>query len=85
MHLEATHTFIRLYKRLPMEIQQHAKKTLERLQTDPAHPSLRHRKMAGQTDIYEVSVSMQHRMTYQKVGNTAYLRKVGTHDILRHP
>lgn len=85
MRLEATQTFIRLYKRLPSEIQLHVKKTLERLQVDSAHPSLRHRKMAGQVDIYEVSVSMHYRITYQKIGDTAYLRKVGTHDILRHP
>lgn len=85
MHLEATETFIRLYRKLPVELQSRVKKSLELLQSDPSHPSLRHRKMAGQFDIYEVSVSMHYRITYQKVGDTAYLRKVGTHDILRQP
>ena len=85
MHLEATQTFIQLYQKLPSEVQQHVKKTLTLLQTNPTYPSLRHRKMAGQVDIYEVSVSMQYRITYQKIGDTAYLRKVGTHDILRQP
>lgn len=85
MHLEATATFRRLYKKLPSHIQQHVKQTLELLQAHPTHPSLRHRKMAGQVDIYEVSVTMNYRMTYQKAGDIGYLRKVGTHDILRQP
>ncbi len=85
MHVEATQTFIRLYKKLPSALQAHVKKTLALFQQNPTHPSLRHRKMAGQADIYELSVTMHYRITYQKVGDTAYLRKVGTHDILRHP
>ena len=85
MRLEATDTFGKLYKTLPEEIKKRAGKTLKLLESNPNHPSLRHRKMAGQMDIYEVSVSMQYRITYHKVGDTGYLRKVGTHDLLRHP
>ena len=85
MHVEATQTFIRLYKKLPSDVKERVKRTLELLQTNPAHPSLRHQRMAGQADVYELSVSMRYRITYQKVGETAYLRKVGTHDILRQP
>jgi len=85
MHVEATRTFIRLYQALPSDLQERVKKTLLLLQQDPTRPSLRHRKMAGQDDIYELSVSMHYRITYQRIGETAYLRKVGTHDILRHP
>ena len=86
MHVEATQTFVRLYKKLPPDLQERVKKTLLLLlQQDPTHPSLRHRKMAGQEAIYELSISMHYRITYQKIGETAYLRKVGTHDILRHP
>ena len=85
MHLEATQTFVRLYRKLPHDLRDQVKKTLALFQQNPVHPSLRHRKMAGQSDIYELSVTMQYRITYQKVGDIAYLRKVGTHDILRHP
>ena len=85
MHLEATSTFRRLYKKLPAHIQQQVKHTLELLHSNPTHPSLRHRKMAGQADIYEVSVTMNYRITYQKAGDIGFLRKVGTHDILRQP
>ena len=85
MHLEATATFLRLYKRLPREVQEQTKKALALLVDNPSHPSLRHRKMAGQENIYELSVSMHYRITYEKIGETAYLRKIGTHDILRQP
>ncbi len=85
MHLEATHTFVRLYRKLPHEIQEQVKKVLLLLQENPGHPSLGHKKIAGQPDIYEIRVTLSYRVTYQRVGNTAYLRKVGTHDLLRNP
>jgi len=85
MHIEATQTFIRLYKKLPEELKKKSKKAIELLQSNHNHPSLGHKKMAGQKDIFEIRVSKSYRLTYQKVGNTVYLRKVGTHDTLRHP
>lgn len=85
MHIEATQTFIGLYKKLPEELKEKTKKAIDLLQANPAHPSLGHKKMAGQQNIFEVRVSGNYRVTYQRIGNTAYLRKVGTHDILRNP
>lgn len=85
MHIEATQTFIRLYRKLPEQIKERTKKAIELLQSNPAHPSLGHKKMAGQKDIFELRVSENYRITYQKIGDTAYLRKVGTHDLLRNP
>lgn len=85
MRLEATQTFAHLYRKLPKDIQERAKKALDILQTSPTHPSLGHRKMAGQSDIYEVRVTQNYRITYQRIGDTAYLRKIGTHNLLRNP
>ena len=85
MHIEATSTFIRLYKKLPKDIKERTKKTLELLQLNPSYPSLGHKKMAGQEDIFEIRISNNYRITYQKIGDTAYLRKVGTHDLLHNP
>lgn len=85
MHIEATKTFIGLYKKLPKELKEKTKKALELLKLNPAHPSLCHKKMTGQEDIFEVRVSKNYRLTYQKVDNIAYLRKIGTHDLLRKP
>jgi len=85
MHIEATQTFIKLYKKLPGEVKEQAKKALELLRSNPSHPSLGHKKMAGQENIFEIRASRNYRITYQKIDNTAYLRKVGTHDLLRNP
>ncbi|MSR78388.1 MAG: hypothetical protein EXS63_09250 [Candidatus Omnitrophica bacterium] len=85
LHIEATEKFIKLYRKLPRDIQERTQKTLELFQKDPAYPSLCHKKMSGQENIYELPVSQNYRITYQKVGNTAYLRKIGTHDLLQHP
>lgn len=85
MHVEITPTFGRLYKKLPPELKDRTKKALELFESDPAHPSLGHKKMSGQKDIYEIRVSDNYRITYQKIQNTAVLRKIGTHDLLRYP
>ncbi len=85
MHIEATQTFIRLYKKLPEEIKERTKKSLKLLQSNPGHPSLGHKKMAGQKDIFEIRISKNYRLTYQKIGDTAYLRKIGIHDVLHRP
>lgn len=37
--------------------------------------------MAGQQDIFEIRISRNYRLTYQKIDDTAYLRKIGTHDL----
>lgn len=81
MHLEATQTFIRLYKKLPPDLKKRAQKALEGFQSNPAHPSLVHKKMAGQRDIYELRVSQNYCVTYKKIGDTVYLRKIGSHDL----
>ena len=85
MHLEATQRFVRDYRKLPFEIRRQVKETLRVLEERPSHPSLHHKKMEGYPDIYEVRVSLQYRITYQKVGSVGYLRRVGPHDILRQP
>ena len=69
MHIEATRTFIKLYKKLPPDIRERTKKTLEFFQTNPTHPSLGHKKMAGQDNIFEIRVSHHYRITYQMIGD----------------
>ena len=85
MPIEATETFIRLYKKLPAEIKERTKKALDLFEDNPSHPSLGHKKMSGQETIYEIRVTDNYKITYQKTGNTAYLRKIGTHNLLRNP
>jgi len=85
MHFEATKRFIRDYRSLPSDIQEQVKKTLKLLQESPSHPSLHHKKMQGYSDIYEARITYRHRLTYQRIGGVGYLRRVGPHDVLKHP
>jgi mRNA-degrading endonuclease YafQ of YafQ-DinJ toxin-antitoxin module len=85
MHFETTPRFEKDYHALPAELKERVKKTLELLQKDPSHPSLHHKKMQGYTDVFEARITYSYRLTYQKIGDIGYLRRVGSHDILRHP
>lgn len=85
MHIEATETFLKLYRKLDPAVKEQVKKTLLQFQRDPSHPGLGHKKMSGQAQIYEIRVSRNYRITCTKSGDTVILRKVGTHDILQNP
>lgn len=46
------------------------------------HPSLRVKRMKGTSDIWELSVTMSYRLTFQLRERVMLLRRIGTHDIL---
>lgn len=85
LHLEYTAAFKRLYRKLPLQIQEKVDKSLLFLEQNPSHRSLHFKKMDGTKDIYEWRVSVNYRGTLKKMGKTACLRKVGTHNILKSP
>jgi len=41
--------------------------------------------MEGAKDIWEMRVTANYRITFQTTGDTAILRRVGSHDVLRRP
>ena len=73
------------YAKLPREIQSEADKALVFLIGNPKHPSLRMKKMNGTKDIWEIRISGKYRATMQFEGGICYLRRVGSHDILKKP
>ncbi|MBI3601846.1 MAG: type II toxin-antitoxin system mRNA interferase toxin, RelE/StbE family [Candidatus Omnitrophica bacterium] len=85
MIIETSKQFLKLYQKLPSEVQTQAKKSLALLRDNPFHPSLEHKKMTGYKDVWELRVNINYRITYQKIGDTAFLRKIGTHDLLQNP
>jgi mRNA-degrading endonuclease RelE of RelBE toxin-antitoxin system len=82
IHIEATNTFIKHYKKLDPALKSQIKAALIIFQNNPSHPSLGNKKLAGQKNIYEIRVSGNFRITYSKYGSTIILRKVGKHDII---
>ena len=85
IHIEATSTFIKHYRKLDFILQNQVKETLVLFKKNPLHPSLGNKKISGQKNIYELRVSKNFRITYSKEGNTIFLRKVWKHDIINNP
>lgn len=44
------------------------------------HPSLRIKRVKGTDLIWEASVTMNYRLTFQIINNAILLRKIGKHD-----
>ena len=51
------------------------------IESNPQHPSLRTKKIQGTDEIFEASITMGIRVTFQYIKpDTIYLRNVGEHD-----
>ena len=62
------------------------KSKLELMDQNPKHPSLRTKKIKGSSDIYEASITMNYRMTWQYYQDGILLRNIGEHDkTLKNP
>lgn len=65
------------------EIRGQYQKTLELLEVDPAHPSLRLHRLKGRlSDLYSVSINLSYRITLEFViqEEAILLVNVGAHD-----
>ena len=69
---------------LPAEIREAFYRKLELYLENPAHPSLRVKKIQS-TNLWEMSITMSYRLTFQHLEDGILLRKIGTHDILNNP
>lgn len=85
MRLAFSKRFIEDYRRLPAPVQKAADKQLERLLSDFHHPSLNAKKMQDPRDIWEGRVNKGYRFTFQIHEDVYFLRRIGTHDLLRRP
>ena len=56
------------------------KKKLKLLLENPRHPSLRVKKIKGQNNIFEASITMRIRITWQCYNDGILLRNLGEHD-----
>ena len=77
---ERTSRFKRAAKRLAPSDQERLAKSLLLYERDPAHPSLRIKRIQGTRDIWEGRVGDAVRFTFQKIEGGILLRNVGMHD-----
>ncbi len=85
MKLFYTKAFKKDYKSLSPKIQEKTDKAISLLLSNLTHPSLRVKKMSGQENIWEGSITMQYRFTFHVEKDIFILRRVGTHNILKSP
>lgn len=83
--VELTERFIKTYKKLPHDIHRKIQKAIRLLGDDPSHPSLRCKPIRGAPGIFEASVDMNYRLTYERLpGDILRLSVVGPHDYTRN-
>lgn len=85
MELYFTKSFEKDYKGLPAKIQKILDKQLNFLLDNIKHPSLHIKKMEGCFDIWEGRISKNYRFTFQIQENKCFIRRAGTHSILKNP
>jgi mRNA-degrading endonuclease RelE of RelBE toxin-antitoxin system len=80
MNIYYSELFADKARQLPIEVRRALKKKLELLVENPRHPSLRTKKIQGQDSLFEASVTMNIRMTWQYTEEGILLRNIGEHD-----
>ena len=86
MNLYTTTRFEREYKNLPQEIKSTAEGKIKLFVSNISHPSLRVKKIKGTECIWEASITMSYRLTFEKIGDGYLLRNIGPHDkTLKNP
>lgn len=74
------------YRSLSPEEKKQFKKKAKLMIENLKHPSLRIKKIQGRKGIFETSISMAIRLTWQFVKEGIYLRSIGPHDkTLKNP
>ena len=75
----------KLFEKLPKNIRETTYDKLDLFLKNPSHPSLRVKPVKGAKGIWEMSVTMNYRITFEVLEEEIYLRRIGTHNILEQP
>jgi hypothetical protein len=85
MIFDRTHSFDKAFKHLPEDVKKIFLEKMELMEKHFDHPSLRVKKIASADGIYEGSVNMHYRFTFQLIHGGILLRNIGQHDpVLSH-
>ena len=70
------------YQTLPAEIQKNFDQKPPVFLNDMLHPSLRVKRIQGTKNIWEGSITMKYRFTFELSDDKVIFRLIGTHDII---
>ena len=86
MNIYFSDLFLDGVQRLSVDAKKALKKKLDLLADNPKHPSLRTKKIKGREDIFEVSVNMDIRITWEFYEDGILLHNIGRQDkVLNNP
>lgn len=78
--------FDRAFRKLPEAVKKAFKEKMRLLvESNLTHPSLRVKKIKGTGRIWEASIDMDHRFTFEKVKGGIRLRVIGKHKVIGKP
>ena len=80
MNIYFSDLFLGSVKRLSDDAKKALKKKLDIMADNPKHPSLRTKKIKGHENIFEASITMGIRMTWEYFEDGILLRNIGEHD-----
>jgi mRNA-degrading endonuclease RelE of RelBE toxin-antitoxin system len=72
--------FLESVEQLSDDVKKALKKKLDIMANNPKHPSLRTKKIKGHENIFEASITMGIRMTWEYFEDGILLRNIGEHD-----
>ena len=79
MKSQLTDDFLRCFGRLPEEVRSRARRMYRLWQTDPAHPSLRFKRVHSREPVYAVRVGLGWRALGLVEGDTITWFWIGSH------
>ena len=74
-----TRQFWRLFKNLPADVQEDAKRAYRVFRDNPAHPGLHFKKLEGEDNIYSARIGLEYRALAVLRGNRAVWYWIGGH------
>jgi hypothetical protein len=77
MSITYTDLFAEKVRMMPLEAKKTLAAKLDLMAENPRHPSLRTKKIQGQVGLFEASVSMSIRITWQYTDDGILLRNIG--------
>lgn len=86
MKIVRSSRFDRKYRKLPVTIQRKFNEKIRVLvSSNYAHPSLRVKRIKGTSSIWEASIDMDYRFTFEKLDDGIKLRNIGKHPVIENP
>ena len=80
MNIYFSDLFLEGVKKLPADMKKALKKKLDSMADNPRHPSLRTKEIKDHENIFEASITMNMRMTWEYFEDGILLRNIGEHD-----